>query len=63
MFEVDVVTAVMIDLVATEVAGLLHGEGILIKCTTVENTDCRYIADYNSSSISGTSSIKITRYR
>ena len=62
MFEVDVVTAVVIDLVATEVAGL-HGEGILIKCTTVENTDCRYIADYNSSSISGTSSIKITRYR
>lgn len=42
--ERDIVTAVMIDLVAIDVGdllhrGLLHGEVIVINCITVENID------------------------
>ena len=36
--EVDM-TAVMIGLVATDVAGLLQGDVIVINCTTIKNND------------------------
>ena len=50
-------TAVTIRLVATDVAGLLHGEGYLkakvINCTTVDHINSWVIANYNSSSVGG----------
>ena len=43
--------AVIIGLVATDVAGLLHGE--VINCTTVDHINSWVIANYNSSSVGG----------
>ena len=51
--EVEVVTAVMIGLVATDVAGLLQGDVIVINCTTIKNNDSWVIANYNSGSVGG----------
>ena len=64
-------TAVMIGLVATDVAGLLHVEVLMINCTAVKNIDSWEITNYKSCSVGShydslfvkrPSSIQVNRY-
>ena len=71
MLQVVVMTAATIGLVATDVAGLLHVEVLMINCTAVKNIDSWEITNYKSCSVGShydslfvkrSNSAKTTRY-